>query len=260
MLTLETVLYESANRVATIRLNRPEVRNAFDAAMRRDLRIAIDHTTTDPEIRVVVLTGAGPSFCAGADLSESLPTDVLVQQQIDDEYKPILTAITASAKTYISAVAGAAAGIGCALAMACDLTVMATDAYYLQAFVNIGLIPDGDMSWHLLHQLGRKRAYEFIVSGEKIPAARCLELGLVNRTVPTDRMLQDAIEWATQLASKPPLALRYAKEALVAAHQRDLPDSISYEAKLQKLTMRSQDFAEGRRAFLEKRKPRLTSQ
>src|SRR5260370_23066975 len=194
MVTLKTVLYESANRMATVSLNRPQVRNALDAAMRRDLRAAIDRANSDPDIRAVVLTGAGQSFCAGADLTEQLPTNFLAQQQIDDEYKPILTAITNSPKPYISAVNGAAAGIGCAVAMACDLTVMAADAYYMQAFVGIGLIPDGGMSWHLLHQLGRKRAFELIVTGEKVPAQRCQGLGLINRTTAADRGMQEAMQ------------------------------------------------------------------
>jgi 2-(1,2-epoxy-1,2-dihydrophenyl)acetyl-CoA isomerase len=260
MVSVETVLYDAADWIATIHLNRPQVHNALDAAIRRDLHVAIHHANADPAIRLVVLTGAGQSFCAGADLTEKLPADFLVQQQIDDEYKPILTAITESPKLYISAVNGAAAGIGCALAMACDLTVMATDAYYLQAFINIGLIPDGGMSWHLLHQLGRKRAFEFIVSGKKMPAAICLELGLVNRTASADRVLQEATQWAKELASKAPLALRYAKQALGAAQLRGLAESISYEATLQNLTVRSRDFDEGRRSFLEKRAPRFTGQ
>jgi 2-(1,2-epoxy-1,2-dihydrophenyl)acetyl-CoA isomerase len=260
MLALETIVYESADRVATIRLNRPQVRNAFNATLRRELRMAVDHANADPDIRAVVLTGVGHSFSAGADLTERLPADFLVQQQIDTEFKPLLTAIAAAPKPYISAVQGAAAGIGCALAMMCDLSVMAADAYYLQAFVNIGLIPDGGASWHLLHQLGRRRAYELIVGGEKISAARCLELGLVNRIAASERVVQEAIEWAAQLASKAPLALRYAKEVLAVAQQMSLADTISYEAKLQNLTVRSRDFAEGRQAFLEKRSPRYTGE
>jgi 2-(1,2-epoxy-1,2-dihydrophenyl)acetyl-CoA isomerase len=255
---LETVVYESANRVAIVRLNRPQVRNAFNAALRSDLRAAIERANSDPDVRAVVLTGAGQSFCAGADLTEEFPADFLVQQQLDEEYKPLLMAITDSPKPFVSAINGAAAGIGCAVAMACDLTVMAEDAYYLQAFVGIGLIPDGGISWHLLHQLGRKRAFEFIVGGQKVSAQRCQELGLVNRIAPPERVLPEAIQWALELGSKAPLAVRYAKQALRATHELNLPDSISYEAKLQNLTVRSHDFAEGRRAFLEKRPPRFT--
>ena len=138
--------------------------------------------------------------------------------------------------------------------MACDLCMMADDAYFYQAFAAIGLIPDGGATWHLVHQLGRKRAYELIVSGEKLAAQRCVELGLANRVVAADELLQEVQAWAEQLADKAPLALRYSKDALNKAMQNDLADQISYEAYLQNMCIISADAKEGVQAFLEKRK------
>ncbi len=247
-----TLNYTISNRVATIALNRPDAMNAFNAQLRREILVAVQAAVQDEEVRVVILTGVGRGFSAGADLRDGeLPK--LVQQPLEDEYKPALLAISTAPKPFISAVNGAAAGIGSAFAMACDLCVMADDAYIYQAFAAIGLIPDGGATWHLVHQLGRKRAYELIVGGEKLAAARCVELGLANRVVAADRLMQEAQSWAEQLAAKAPLALRYSKDALNKAMQNNLADQISYEAYLQNICFVSEDTQEGVQAFLEKR-------
>lgn len=247
-----TLNYTIKNRVATITLNRPAAMNAFNAQLRQELLAAVQAAARDAGVRVVVLTGAGRGFSAGADLREERPA--LVQQPLEEEYKPVLLAIAMAPKPFISAVNGAAAGIGSAFAMACDLCMMADDAYFYQAFAAIGLIPDGGATWHLVHQLGRKRAYELIVSGEKLAAQRCVELGLANRVVAADELLQEAQAWAEQLADKAPLALRYSKDALNKAMKNDLADQISYEAYLQNMCIISADAKEGVQAFLEKRK------
>jgi 2-(1,2-epoxy-1,2-dihydrophenyl)acetyl-CoA isomerase len=166
----ETVLVERHDAVAVVTLNRPDVLNTFNSALRRDLLRAVREVNDDPEIRVAVLTGAGRAFGGGADLSESAAQNdpfFRVEDQLNGEFKPVLMAIVEAPQPWISAVAGAAAGVSSSFAMACDLTVMADDAYLYQAFAGIGLIPDGGATWHLARSLGRKRAYEFIVSGEK---------------------------------------------------------------------------------------------
>ena len=228
MSDFETVRYAVDEGVALITLNRPAVMNAFNGQMRRELLAAVRCASDDAAVRVVVLTGEGRGFSAGADLADGVPQ--LVQQQIDEEYKPVLMAISEAPKPFISAVNGAAAGIGSSFAMACDLTVMADNAYIYQAFMAIALVPDGGATWHLVRQLGRKRAFEVIVEGEKMSAARCLELGLANRVVPAERLLEETLAWARTIAKKAPLALRYSKEALNKAMQLDLADTISYEA------------------------------
>lgn len=253
----ETLLYTTRNRVATITLNRPQVRNAFNATLRRELGEAVRQAIADDEVRAVVIAGAGQVFCAGADLGEatSSPSTFLPHAQLDEEYKPVFLTIMNAPKPFLSAVNGAAAGVGSSLAMVCDLTLMADNASIYQAFGAIGLIPDGGATWHLVRTLGRKRAYDLIISGERLSAARCVELGLANRVAPAAELMDAAQCWAEELAEKAPLALRYAKQALNKAVEFDLADTISYEGALQNFCTRSADAQEGMKAFLEKRKP-----
>jgi 2-(1,2-epoxy-1,2-dihydrophenyl)acetyl-CoA isomerase len=251
----ETVLYEVREQVAIITLNRPQVLNAFNTQLRSDLIAAIREAASDNQVRVTILTGAGRAFSAGADLAEKQPPDFLPQLQLEDEFKPGLMAIAQAPKPFISAVNGAAAGAASGYAMACDLMVMADNAYIYQAFAAIGLIPDAGATWQLVHQLGRKRAYEIIAGAEKLSAQRCLELGLTNRVVPADTLLSSAYAWAKQLAEQAPLVLRYAKQCLSEVMQMNLGEAITYEAALQNRLTRSEDAQEGVRAFYEKRKP-----
>ncbi len=252
-----TILVERHGAVAVVMLNRPEMLNSFDTAMRRDLLQAAREVNNDADIRVVVLTGAGRGFSAGADLKE-MPLDNpswRVDDQLNLEYKPVLMEIDAAPKPWISAVKGPAAGIGSAFAMACDLTVMAEDAFIFQAFSAIGLVPDGGATWQLVRVLGRKRAYEIIATGEKLPAQKCLEWGLCNRVVGSDTLLEETLEWAQQLAARAPLSLRYAKQAVATAAEADFHSMISEEAQLQRICVASEDSLEGATAFLEKRAP-----
>ena len=218
------VRYERRDAVALVTLNRPEVLNAFDAAMRRDVRIAIERANGDDAVRAVVLTGAGRAFCAGADLAEGASA-ATVEQILLEEYKPAIMAIARSTKPWIAAVNGAAAGIGSSFAMACDLMVMADNAYLYQAFMAIALIPDGGATWQLVRQLGPRRAFEMIVEGEKMRAARCVELGLANRVVPAAELLDNALGWAAVLSRKAPLALRYSCLLYTSPSPRDLSTS-----------------------------------
>jgi 2-(1,2-epoxy-1,2-dihydrophenyl)acetyl-CoA isomerase len=254
----ETVLVERHNDVAVVRLNRPDALNSFNAALRRELLLAVREVNDDDSVRVVILTGAGRAFCAGADLAEvpSQGANFRVEDQLNGEYKPILLDITDAPKPWISAVNGAGAGIGSAFAMVCDLTVMAEDAYLYQAFSAISLIPDGGVTWHLVRTLGRKRAYEVIVTGEKVKAGKCLDWGLCNRVVPAEQLLSETLAWAGELGSKAPLSLRYAKQALNNAIEDSMGDTISKEARLQHLCVNSEDAKEGIASFIEKRPPR----
>ncbi|MBE9539041.1 MAG: enoyl-CoA hydratase/isomerase family protein [Proteobacteria bacterium] len=251
----KTVAVERRGAVAVVSLNRPDVLNAFNSALRRELLSAVEEINNDAGIRVAVLTGAGRSFSAGADLGETLGPDANVVDQLNNEYKPILMAITDAPQPWVSAVNGAAAGVGSAFAMCCDLSVMAEDAYIYQAFTAISLIPDGGATWHLVHTLGHKRAYEMIVSGEKVRAQKCLDLGLCNRVVAADALLSEALSWAEELAAKAPLSLRYAKQALNEAMVNSVADTISNEAKLQHICINSEDAREGVTAFMQKRAP-----
>jgi 2-(1,2-epoxy-1,2-dihydrophenyl)acetyl-CoA isomerase len=253
----EHILLEIDASVAILTLDEPKKLNAMDVAMLREMMDAVNRINEDDSIRVVVLAANGRSFCAGADLRSELGPGRTTADHLNEDHRPVLLAIADSPKPWISAVQGAAAGIGSAYAMNCDLTIMAEDAYIFQAFAAIGLIPDGGATWHLANTLGRKRAYELIATGEKLPASRCLEWGLCNRVVPGKSLLDEARGWATELAARAPLSLRYAKEAVRTAVTSDLPRTYDREVELQMLCSESEDAKEGIRAFIQKRPPQF---
>ena len=249
------ILVENEGPIATLTLNEPKRLNSLDIPMCDEIRDAVSRISGDEAIRVAILTGAGRSFCAGANLRAGIGAHRSLVDHLDQDHRSVLMAIERSPKPWISAVNGACAGIGSAYAMNCDLTIMAEDAYLYQAFAAIGLIPDGGATWHLTNTLGRKRAYELIATGEKVPAARCLEWGLCNRVVPADRLLDEARDLARMLAERAPLSLRYAKEVVRTAANADLAATYDREAELQEICTRSADAREGAKAFLEKRTP-----
>lgn len=251
----EQISLEQEGPVATLTLDAPKKANAMDVAMLRELLDAVTRVSNDPEIRVVILTGAGRSFCAGADLRSELGPGRTTADHLNQDHRPVLLAIAHSPKPWISAVNGAAAGIGSAYAMNCDLTIMAEDAYLYQAFASIGLIPDGGATWHLTHTVGRKRAYELIATGEKLPAERCLEWGLCNRVAAAGQLIEEAKAWARQLADRAPLSLRYAKDAIRTASTTDMPTAYDREVELQMRCVDSEDAKEGIRAFVGRREP-----
>jgi 2-(1,2-epoxy-1,2-dihydrophenyl)acetyl-CoA isomerase len=251
----QDVTIERRGPVAIVSFNRPATLNAIEAGIRAQIMAAAEEVNGDDAIRVVILTGAGRAFCAGADLSEKSEVAIDVEELLNTEYKPVLMAITNAPKPWISAVNGAAAGVGSAFAMNCDLTVMAEDAYLYQAFAAISLIPDGGATWHLTRTLGKKKAYELIALGEKLKAQKCLELGLCNRVVPADRLMEEAMALANELVGKAPLSLRYAKQTVNAAMTESVDQTISTEARFQKLCLNSEDAREGAIAFMQKRAP-----
>ena len=256
----ETVIYELDNKVATITLNRPDNLNAFNSQMVLDLREATDATYKDSSIRCVILTGKGKGFSAGADLKENMaqPNDPnAVEKGLLEGYKPVFMNIINMPKPVISAVNGPAAGIGYSFAMACDLTLMSEEAYLLSAFSNIGVVPDGGANWLLTNTVGYKLAYQLAIEGEKIPASRCLELGLVNKVVPSDELLSEAKEWATKLSQRSPQALSQTKKIMRMALDSTFEEIFSVEAKIQNQLIGSADNKEAVMAFLEKRPPKF---
>ncbi|MCA9952883.1 MAG: enoyl-CoA hydratase/isomerase family protein [Anaerolineales bacterium] len=255
MSEFETLLFTVEENVAVITLNRPERRNAMNSELNRDLVAAFNQVAADETVRAVLVTGAGKGFCAGADLTlfQPIPTPEQIYDTILANYQPMMTTLLAMKKPVIAAVNGVAAGAGASLALACDLRVMADDASMLMAFSNIALVPDAGATWLLARLVGYSRAYEIAIEGQRVRAERCLELGLTNKVVPANQLLEISMAWAKNLAQRPTLALGLTKHALQFAQINDLSATIEYEARLQKQTIPSHDFMEGVMAFMQKR-------
>lgn len=253
----ETVRFTTEGPVAVVTLHRPESMNAFDAELRRDTHDALRRAADDPAIRAVVLGGEGRSFSAGADLKSGLTGGIRVDEMLQNEYRPIFECIAQMGQPVIAAVGGSAAGIGMSLALACDLLIMADDAFLLSPFTSISLVPDGGLNWLLVHQLGYRRAFELSIESERIPASRCVELGLANRAVPADQLAGAAVAWARKLAERAPLSVAATKQAMRHAASGSWASTFDVEAPLQKTLRESDDCKEGVTAFLEKRQPRF---
>ena len=255
----DTILVERAGRVARVSFNRPEKLNSFNVTQRREFVRAAQEVNADRDIWVVVLTGAGRAFGAGADLSDTEESGFSgpegVEDQLNAEYKPGVLAIHHARKPWVAAVNGPCAGISYSYAMACDLVLMAESSYLYQPFVGIGLVPDGGATWLLPHLVGSKRAYELMALGEKVSARKAVEWGLANRVLADDDFAQASMAFAQDLSVRSPLALRYAKEALNFAAAHNLSDTISKEAALQTICIGSADSKEAITAFFEKRTP-----
>ena len=254
-MNFETVKYEIIGAVALISFNRPEVRNAFNAKMTEDILEALRTAKNEKSVRAIVLTGEGLSFSAGADLSARDNKWSDTEMALNEGYLPSLKEIMQMPKPVISAVNGAAAGIGSAYAMACDLTVMAEDSYILQAFSNIGLIPDGGANWFLTNTVGYKLAYQIAIEGERIDSNRCLELGLANKVTSSDNLIQEAMNWAEKLSLRSSQSLRLTKKIMREALDSSYDDIYRLEAEIQNTLTGSEDNIEGITAFMEKRTP-----
>lgn len=251
----ETVNYEQQDGVATIALNRPDSLNGFTKQLCEELLAAFEHAHNDDSVRVVVLTGEGRAFSAGADLNKGFDGERTLHGTLQYEYRPVLHTIAEIPKPVIAAVPGFAAGIGLAFALHCDLVVMAEDAFLLSPFTTISLLPDGGSNWLLVRQLGYHRAYQLSIESERISAERCVELGLVNRTAPAGEVREAAVAWALELCKRAPLSLAATKKAMRFAMDNSWASSYDLEAELQKELGKSADAKEGVNAFFEKREP-----
>ena len=248
----DIVKYEQQDSVAVITLNRPDSMNAFTNELRADLLQALQQAEEDDNIRAVVLTGEGRCFSAGADLKDEV-IDRPITEILQQEYRPVLEAIAAMPKPIIAAVPGSAAGIGLSVALQCDLLVMADNAFMLSPFTTISLVPDGGLNWSLVRQLGYRRAFQLSVESERIPAARCVELGLANKAVPPEELQSAALEWAQTLSKRAPLSVAATKKVMRYAADHDWASSYDIEAELQNALLGTEDNIEGIAAFLEKR-------
>ena len=252
----QSVLVERRGSVATITLNRPDTRNAFNAALCNRLATVLREASTWKGVRVIILTGAGKGFSSGADLRSGVTDNV--RAQLLDGFAPILLGLRRMDVVVIAAVNGAAAGIGAALVTAADLAIMADDASIQLAFSRVGLVPDGGLTWELARALGSKRAYRLMIEGGKLDAGECRNLGLVNEVVPSASLMSEAYAWAERICGLSPSSNALTKRALQQALRSTIEEAMICEADLQEAAVRSADFREGVDAFLNKRTPQFT--
>jgi 2-(1,2-epoxy-1,2-dihydrophenyl)acetyl-CoA isomerase len=258
----ELVISEIAGGVMKITLNRPEVLNSFNLQMARELRAALDCARADKSVRAVVLTGAGRAFCAGQDLSEGPAPDSGITADLGATvratYNPIIRVLRKLDLPVICAVNGVAAGAGANLAMACDIVLASENASFIQSFAKVGLVPDSGGTFFLPRIVGLARATALMMTAEKISAVRANEIGIVYRVCPPDTLLQETMTLATEMAAMPTRGLALTKRALNASMTNDLEAQLELEAELQAEAGETNDFVEGVKAFLEKRKPVFT--
>jgi enoyl-CoA hydratase/carnithine racemase len=241
--------------VALLKLNRPEARNALSSELMDRLAAELERLDPDPEVRCVVIAGQERTFAAGADIramSERSLTGTLYLPAAE-----FWRRLCRLRTPLIAAVSGYALGGGCELALACDMIVASPSATFGQPEITLGIIPGGGATQRLARVLGKQRAMEYVLTGRRFGAEEALQMGLVNRVASEGRWLEEALQLARQIAERPPIATRLAKQAVLAAEETTLSAGLDHERRLFELAMATEDRVEGMRAFLEKREPRF---
>ena len=247
--------------MADITLNRPDKLNAFTDDMLAVLQKALRDAERDPDVRCLVITGAGRAFCAGQDLSSLSSRDESggpsLKEHLERTYNRVIRSIRTIEKPVLAAVNGVAAGAGASLAFACDLRVGAEGAVFIQSFIGVGLVPDSGATWTLPRLVGYARAFELAITADKLAAEEALALGVVNKVVPAATFDEEVSALATRLAAGPTRAMGLTKRAMNRAQTTSLDEALTYEARLQEIAGRTEDHREGVAAFLEKRPPQF---
>jgi 2-(1,2-epoxy-1,2-dihydrophenyl)acetyl-CoA isomerase len=254
-----TVIWEQSGPIGRLTLNRPETLNAWTSELGAELRSAIEGEATEESVRAVLIMGAGRGFSSGADLKAGFdPAEdgrPNIRKELRDVYHPAIAGVRRLAKPVVAAVNGPAVGIGCSLALACDLVLAAESAFLSLGFVNIGLMPDGGSTAFVPAAVGKARAFQMALLGERIPATQALEWGLVNWVHPDEELMDAANDLVARLAEGPTRSYAATKQALNRSIYGDLDGQLELEAELQHALGRSHDFREGALAFVEKRPP-----
>lgn len=246
-------------RVALVELHRPEALNALDKELRTALAAEFDALARDNDVGAVVLAGAGRAFCAGADLKGGGPKPAAgllnASRVLQQDFHPLVELVIKMDKPVIAAVNGAASGIGMSLVLACDLVVMASDAFLQAGFVNVGLVPDGGVAWLLQRRIGYGRCFEALADAQKLDAQRCIDLGIANRMVAPDSLRSVTLEWAAKLADRAPIALALTKRLMRVSQSSSLSDALAIETEMQAFCASTEDAREAMAAFAQKRQP-----
>jgi len=241
--------------VVLLRLNRPEARNALSPELMEELASKLERLDPDPDVRCIVIAGSDKVFAAGADIKAM--SERSFAEALRHPAASFWRRLAAIKTPMIAAVSGYALGGGCELALACDMIVAAEGATFGQPEINLGIIPGGGGTQRLARVLGKQRAMELVLTGERFDATAALELGLVNRVVEGGGWLDEAMALAATVAERPPIAARLAKQAVIAADETALSAGLENERRLYELAMATEDRVEGMTAFLEKREPKF---
>lgn len=256
MSTHQFLKYRVEQGVATITLNRPDVYNALNDEITYELQDALKAASKDESVRVLVLTGEGKAFCSGQDLkAASGDQKRSFLQSLHKRYNPIINAMRSLPKPVVCRLNGVAAGAGCSLALACDIIVAAEEATLIEVFINIGLVPDSGSSYFLPRLVGMAKAFELCSMGTRVKAAEAAAIGLINQSVPADRLDSTVKSYTDYFAKAPTRSIGLIKKMLNKSTTSTLEEMLEYEAYCQEIAGRSHDYKEGVTAFLEKRRP-----
>jgi len=251
----KTLMYEKKENIGLLTINRPEKMNAISQELTAELSLLLDEIENDDELRVIVITGAGDkAFMAGADINELVDRDARLGRRVSRERQEIFSRLENLHVPVIAAVNGYALGAGLELALACSIRICSEMAQFGAPEVKLGIIPGDGGTQRLPRLVGQGRAMEMIITGDFIDAQEAYRIGLVNKVFPPEKLMEEAMGLANKIASRPPLAVRYAKEAVNRSQEGDSVSGFALESYLHALSCSTEDKKEGVSAFLEKRK------
>ncbi len=250
----QTLLYTVQDGILTITMNRPDVFNAFNEQMKKDMNEAFKEAEKDLAVRCIVLRGAGEkAFCSGQDLKEHAGSKRSLKESLEKSYNPLVRKMRSIEKPVIGMINGVAAGAGLSVALACDMRIMSSTAKLIEVFIRIGLVPDSGSHWFLPRLVGMAKAFEYATTGRDITAEEAERVGLANRVVAPDQLEKVTMELAASFAKAPTKAIGLIKRTLNKAMASDLDSILDYEAYIQEIAASTDDHKEGIAAFLEKR-------